>query len=279
MTNLCITTSERNTIVSHKHALFNKVIAGLIAGLMTITVGGCSASDAQSMIDEARSYANSSQSSASQSSSSTSSGSDGTWSETDAPNYYKVTGKADFSAAGTMPSACEIRYSELDSLGRAGMAVGVVTYQLMQSGSDRERDMPDTIAGWPEHNPKVEIVFSDGDKYHGYLFNRSHLIAKSLGGEDAERNMVTGTRTQNVGDNDATPGGMAYTESKARDWLRSHRNGTIEYMATPRYTGDELLPRTVDVDIRTSDGSIDEHVITYNTAAGFDIDYMNGGTK
>lgn len=267
--------------MTYGHPRFNRIVAGLLVALLTLTTGACSSSDAQALLDEAKSYVDESQSNESQSDQSdrSTSDDDGTWNESDAPNYYKVTGKADFTAAGTMPSVGEIRYSDLDSLGRAGLAVGVVTYRLMESGSERERDMPDTIAGWPEHNPKVEIVFSDGDKYHGYLFNRSHLIAKSLGGEDSARNMVTGTRTQNVGDNDATPGGMAYTESKARDWLRSHRDGTIEYMATPRYTGDELLPRTVDVDIRTSDGSIDEHVVTYNTAAGFDIDYANGGTK
>ncbi|MBT1171993.1 DNA/RNA non-specific endonuclease [Bifidobacterium sp. MA2] len=254
-------------------SMLTRATAGLVAALLALALGGCTANDVDSVLSEAKKYADSSRSS----SGSASAADDGSWDEASAPNYYKVTGSADFTSAGTMPDAGTIRYSEPDALGRSGMAVGVITYSLMESGSSRDRDMPDRITGWPEDNPKVEIVFSDGDKYHGYLFNRSHLIAKSLGGEDSARNMITGTRTQNVGDNDATPGGMAYTENEAREWLRSRRDGTIEYMATPKYTGDELLPRTVDVDIRTSDGSIDEHVVTYNTAAGYDIDYSRGG--
>lgn len=144
------------------------------------------------------------------------------------------------------------------------------------AGRDRDRDMPDDITGWPDDNPKVSIDLGDGDTYHGYLFNRSHLIAKSLGGEDIPANMITGTRTENVGRNQPA-GGMAYAETLALDWLDRHPDGTVTYMATPDYTGDELLPRTVTVDIRTSDGTIDEHVTVYNTANGHDIDYAHGG--
>ncbi|MBT1166287.1 DNA/RNA non-specific endonuclease [Bifidobacterium simiarum] len=201
------------------------------------------------------------------------------WNPATAPNYYLVSGRANFSAAGSLPATGTIRYAEPDSLDRSGMAVGVIDRRLMTAGSSRERHMPDTITGWPRHNPKVAITMASGRTYHGYLFNKSHLIAKSLGGKDEADNMVTGTRTQNVGDNDATPGGMAYTETLARNWLKTHSSGTIVYMATPHYQGSELLPRTVTVDIRTSDGSIDQHVIVYNTAQGYDIDYANGGTR
>ncbi|OXN01235.1 DNA/RNA non-specific endonuclease [Bifidobacterium vansinderenii] len=200
------------------------------------------------------------------------------WSQQQYPDYYVVSGKADFANAGTMPAKGEIRYTGLDSYGRAGMVVGVIDKQLRDSGSARERDMPETIAGYPRPNPKVTIDLGGGKSYRGYLFNRSHLLAKSLGGEDAEKNMVTGTRTQNVGKNQPA-GGMAYTETEARDWLDDNPNGTVEYMATPNYEGSELLPRTVSVDIRTSDGSIDQHVIVFNTANGYNIDYQNGGVK
>lgn len=197
--------------------------------------------------------------------------------ETASPNvdYYTVDGSADFTGAA-IPEPGVIVYGTPDMLGRSTRAVGNITKALRDGGSDRERDMPDDITGWPDHNPKVSIDLGDGDAYHGYLFNRSHLIAKSLGGEDIPENMVTGTRTQNVGRNQP-PGGMAYTETLARDWLDAHPDGTVLYMATPNYTGDELLPRTVTVDIRTSDGAIDQHVTVYNTADGYGIDYLHGG--
>lgn len=197
--------------------------------------------------------------------------------ETASPNvdYYTVDGPADFTGA-TVPDPGAIAYGTPDMLGRSTRAVGNITKALRDDGSDRDRDMPDEICGWPDHNPKVEIDLGGGDAYRGYLFNRSHLIAKSLGGADAPENMITGTRTQNVGRNQP-PGGMAYTETLARDWLDAHPDGTVLYMATPNYQGDELLPRTVTVDIRTSDGAIDQHVTVYNTADGYGIDYLHGG--
>lgn len=136
--------------------------------------------------------------------------------------------------------------------------------------------MPGDITGWPDDNPRVGIDLGGGDAYHGYLFNRSHLIAKSLGGADAPENMVTGTCTKNVGRNQPS-GGMAYAETLARDWIDRNPDGTVLYMATPVYTGDELLPRTVTVDIRTSDGTIDAHVIVFDTENGYNIDYAHGG--
>lgn len=202
---------------------------------------------------------------------------DGDWDEATAPNYYLAAGPAALPAG--MPAPGDVRIGAPDRLGRPTGATATVTAALMRAGSDRERDMPDTITGWPEHNPKVEIRFASGRVYHGYLFNKSHLLAKSLGGPDSPDNMVPGTRPQNVGDNDKTPGGMAYTETLARDWLKAHPDGAVSYSAVPKYTGDELVPRTVDVDIRTSDGSVDSHVIVYNAAKGYDIDYLHGGVR
>lgn len=200
---------------------------------------------------------------------------DADWTEAKAPNYYKVRGKADFAGLN-IPEPGTIVYGTPDRLHRSGPAIGVITPTMMRQGSARERTMPDTITGWPAHNPKVAIPLDNGRTYHGHLYNKSHLIAKSLGGEDSARNMITGTRTQNVGDNDATPGGMAYAETRARDWLKRHPHGTITYAATPHYRGSELLPRTVTVDMRSSDGMLDEHVIVYNTAKGQSIDYRDG---
>lgn len=193
------------------------------------------------------------------------------------PDYYTITGPADFTGAA-IPTTGTIAYGTPDQLGRSTAAIGVITKQLRDSGSDRDRDMPDDITGWPNDNPKVSIDLGDGDTYHGYLFNRSHLIAKSLGGADTPENMITGTRTQNVGKNQPA-GGMAYTEELARDWLDNNPNGTITYMATPHYVGSELLPRTVTVDILSGDGTINQHVIVFNTANGYNIDYQNGGAR
>ena len=195
------------------------------------------------------------------------------WSEDVAPNYYRVTGPA---VVDMELAPGEIFYSGLDHLGRSGRAVACVTYPMMEDGIARPRDDISSIrpSGWG-HNAEVDIELIDGTFYHGYMFNRSHLIAKSLGGDSICENLITGTRMQNVGDN-SPAGGMLFAEQVARDWLFRNPDGWVLYSATPIYEGDELLARSVIVDIRSSDGTLDMQIEVYNAALGFDINYATG---
>ncbi len=175
-----------------------------------------------------------------------------------------------------------IHYEGLDTLGRTQTVAGVITYKMREEGTERERaDMPDP-AGWSyngkSNNSKVTIDLLNGKTYNGYLYNRSHLIAKSLGGVETESNLITGTRTQNVGKNDGN-GGMAYTEEKARNYLDTHTDQVVYYKATPVYVKGELIPRSVFVDIKTPDCTLNEHVEVLNATYGFTIDYKTGQFK
>lgn len=174
-------------------------------------------------------------------------------------------------------------YSELDGLGRAGKASACITGQMRAQARGADRSGEDlksiTPSGWPRENPQVELEFADGQEYSGRLWNRSHLIAFSLGGATDARNIVAGTRAQNVGSNSsASPDGMAYTESLARDWLDSHPDGWLWYSAEPVYSGDEPICREVVVDLRSDDGTLDMRVRVPNAAPEVDIDY-SGGTR
>ncbi len=190
------------------------------------------------------------------------------------PDYFRVVGPA---VVDVEIEPGEVVYEGLDELGRTGRVVALVTPEMAEAGSEREReDMSDVRpSGWG-HNAEVDIEMPDGKTYHGYLFNRSHLLAKSLGGDDAVYNVVTGTRTQNVGDNRGQDGGMAYAESLARDWLRDNPGGSVFYSAEPVYEGDELVPRSVIVDVRSSDGSVDQEIEVFNAAAGYEVNYETG---
>ena len=42
------------------------------------------------------------------------------------------------------------------------------------------------------------------------------------------------------------------------------------------YVGEELVPRYVEVVMKSSDGTIDEKVIVFNTAYGYEINYLDG---
>ena len=196
-----------------------------------------------------------------------------TWDATSSPDYYRVVGAA---VVDEDVDAGVVSYAPLDSLGRAGRAVARVTSSMVEAGVARKRESMEDIlpSGWG-HNEKVDIDLPDGSTYHGYLFNRSHLIAKSLGGSEVVENLITGTRTQNVGANDGR-GGMAYPETLVRNWLRDNSEGSVWYSATPVYEGDELVPRSVIVDLRSSDGSLDLELEVYNAAQGYRIDYSDG---
>ncbi|MDO4798230.1 MAG: DNA/RNA non-specific endonuclease [Coriobacteriales bacterium] len=195
------------------------------------------------------------------------------WDYDVAPDYYRVIGPASDVFVLDTPGTT---YGELDKLGRATYAEGLVDVTMMREGIDRPRGDLSSIypSGWG-NNGQVDINLSPKGWYHGYFWNRSHLLAKSLGGDDQTHNLVCGTRTQNVGANDGG-GGMAYCESTCRQWLEDHPAGTISYRATASYVGRELVPRSVFVDMRSSDGSVDQHVEVFNAARGYAIDYEDG---
>ncbi len=192
------------------------------------------------------------------------------WDERESPNYVRLVGRADI--ADPLPAG-QVVYAPLDDNLRAGAVRACITSQMVERGSSRRRaqSLPNP-AGWPSRNEEVDIDLPTGATYHGWLWNRCHLLAKSLGGSDDLVNLVTGTRMLNVGANDGQ-GGMDVFESAIRSWLRSYPDVTVQYVATPVYEGDEPIPRSVVVDVLSSDGAIDERLEVYNAAKGHTINY------
>ncbi|UQS84057.1 DNA/RNA non-specific endonuclease [Bombilactobacillus thymidiniphilus] len=128
--------------------------------------------------------------------------------------------------------------------------------------------------GQQSNNQIVQLA-----NYHGYLYNKSHLLAWSLGGSMSSENVILGTRAQNVGTNQQNnPGGMAYTETKVRDFLRQHQDDTVFYQATPYYKGNELVARGVQVQVQSikNPSALHLNVWTFNTQSGVTINYQNG---
>ena len=218
------------------------------------------------------------------------------WDAESAPNFYRlVDGETTIDMS---VKAGDITYSALDSLGRTGRAVGNITYPMVEESAGwRAGFAPDvdrTLAGWG-HNGKVTIDLPTGGTYSGYFWNRSHLIADSLGGYHHEYgpdgsldknrsrsetvNLVTGTRMQNVGSNNAGGsgyGGMAYFENLATSYLKEHQSCSIWYSVEPVYSGNELVPRANVVKMVSCDGGINVTGIVYNVAPGYSIDYATG---
>ena len=193
------------------------------------------------------------------------------WSEQDAPNYVRLVGKAHIDAP---LSPGQVTYAPLDAQGRAGTVRACITSGLMRAGEGREREAAPDPAGWPR-NSRATIVLPDGRVSRDWFWNRCHLLAKSLGGEERRENLVTGTRMLNVGAGDGQ-GGMDVFEAAIRGWLAAYPDVTVQYVAAPAYEGAEPIPRSVLVDVLSSDGRLDERLEVYNAAKGYAIDYRDG---
>lgn len=192
------------------------------------------------------------------------------------PDFHTVTEQAEIHFD---PAPGEYIYLGLDELGRTTGAYAMITDEdrAAAASGDRDGEDLDDPSGWPVSNEEVDVALPDGDTYHGWFWNRSHLIADSLGGSSEQDNLVTGTRMQNVGDNSGD-GGMAYTESMVRSYLDNNSNAgcDVYYSVLPNYQADELIPRTVTVDVRTCDGEIDQNVVVDNVMPGYAINYHTG---
>lgn len=167
-----------------------------------------------------------------------------------------------FTAADATTDAFET-YAPLDKLGRCGSAYACLGVELMPT-EERESISEVRPTGW--HSSRYDFV--DGES----LYNRSHLIAFQLAGENAnERNLITGTRHLNAD-------GMRPFEEMVGDYIRQTRNHVL-YRVTPVFAGDELVARGVQMEARSmEDGGagVSLNVYVYNVQPGVGIDYATG---
>lgn len=161
-------------------------------------------------------------------------------------NYYWKNGNAQLANDSDV-NVGQLKFSE-DSAGRAGIARGKLTYRMFADSKGRRQGTPldPPNGGWPSYNPKVALSFGLTSRiYHGYMYNRSHSIADSLGGTASYAsadNFTAGTRSQNVGADQH--GGMRAAEEIAENYWRSHPNSSggcdlhtqiANYGASPQY--------------------------------------------
>lgn len=157
-------------------------------------------------------------------------------------------------------------YSELDRLGRCGMAFACIDRSMMPTGKRGDIGFIKPT-GW--HQAKYPGLV---DSNPPYLYNRCHLIAYCLTGEDAnERNLITGTRYMN-----AT--GMLPFEEQVAAYLDRSRNHVL-YRVTPVFEGNNLVADGVLMEAY----SVEDHgksiafcVYCYNVQPGVVIDYRTG---
>lgn len=154
-------------------------------------------------------------------------------------------------------------YSELDSLGRCGVAYANICKELMPT---EERGYIGQIkpSGW--HTVKYDCVNGK------YLYNRCHLIAYCLAGENAnEKNLITGTRSFNVD-------GMLPFEEEVANYV-DRTNNHVLYRIIPYYTGNNLVASGVTMEaysVEDHGEGIQFYVYVYNKQDGVKINYATG---
>lgn len=160
-------------------------------------------------------------------------------------------------------------YSNLDSLGRCGVAYACVSRELMPT---EERGEIGSIkpSGW--NQAKYEGIV---DSNPPYLYNRCHLIAYCLTAENAnEKNLITGTRYLNI------KGMLPFEEQVAR-YLDMHDNHVL-YRVTPIFEGNNLVASGVLIEaysVEDEGAGICFCVYCYNVQPGVKIDYKTGESK
>lgn len=158
------------------------------------------------------------------------------------------------------------KYSELDDLGRCGVAIANIGIDLMPT---EERGSIGMIqpSGW--HTIKYDIVNGK------YLYNRCHLIGYQLTGENAnEKNLITCTRYMNTV-------GMLEFENKVAKYIKETNNHVL-YRATPIFEGNNLLASGVQLEAKSVEDNgkgISFNVYIYNIQEGITIDYSNGDSQ
>ena len=159
------------------------------------------------------------------------------------------------------------KYSELDSLGRCGVAYANICKELMPT---EERGSIGMIkpSGW--HTVKYNKLV-DGN----YLYNRCHLIGYQLAGENAnERNLITGTRYLNKIS-------MLEIENTVAGYINETGNHVL-YRVTPRFEGTNLVASGVQIEawsVEDSGKGVCFNVYCYNVQPGIDIDYATGDSR
>lgn len=181
----------------------------------------------------------------------------------DGKAYVAVNNNEPFFTDSDMTTTAFENYSDLDSLGRCGVAYANICKEIMPTEKRGKIGMIKP-SGW--HTVKYDVI---KDRY---LYNRCHLIGYQLAGENANpKNLITGTRYLNVE-------GMLPFENLVADYVNNTGNHVL-YRVTPMFSGSNLVANGVLIEAKSVEdngGGILFNVYCYNVQPGIGINYENG---
>lgn len=177
--------------------------------------------------------------------------------------YIEINSNVPFFTSDEITTDVFETYSELDSLGRCGVAYANICAELMPT-EPRGKIGSVRPSGW-------HTVRYDGLVEGNYLYNRCHLIGYQLAGENANpENLITGTRYLN------TIGMLPY-ENSVNDYVDETDNHVL-YRVTPIFDGDNLVASGVLMEAYSVEdsGGLSFCIYCYNVQPGVTIDYATG---
>ena len=159
-----------------------------------------------------------------------------------------------------------LELSSLDKLGRTGSAIANAGIKLRPK-VERESIGMIKPSGWNQ-NKYPEII----KESPSYLYNRCHLIAFSMCGNNDPENLITGTREFNAGNE-----GMLKWELKVLKYIDNNPKNHVLYRVTPIYDGNDLVAKGVLMEACSlEDDGLEFCVFVYNVQPGIFIDYETG---
>ena len=181
----------------------------------------------------------------------------------DEGDYVEIDGNTPSFTVDDATTDAFQSFSQLDWLGRCGTAYACLGPETLPT--DVRGDISEIHpSGWVQNF----YDFIEGES----LYNRSHLIAHCLSGQDAnEQNLITGTRHFNA---DV----MEPIEAMVLDYIERTGNHVL-YRVTPVFEGDEPVARGVQIEaLSMEDGGqgVSLNVFLRNIQPGVAIDYATG---
>lgn len=179
-------------------------------------------------------------------------------------NYVEINGNVPYFTEDEITDNFFESYSELDSLGRVGTAFACLGRETLPT--DARGSLSYNPTGWVQNSYPTNIVSTS------QIYNRSHLIAWSLSGENNNaKNLMTGTPYFNQV-------GMQIFENMVLDYIKETGNHVM-YRITPVFVGDNLLANGVLMEgwsVEDNGDGICFCVFMYNVQPGVVLEYETG---
>ena len=179
-------------------------------------------------------------------------------------NYVEIHGNVPYFTKDEITSSFFESYSDLDALGRVGVALACLGRETLPT--DTRGSLSYNPTGWVHNNYSTNIIPQT------QIYNRSHLIAWALSGENNnEKNLMTGTPYFNQI-------GMQIFETMVLDYIKETGNHVM-YRVTPVFVGNNLLANGALMEawsVEDNGDGICFCVFMYNVQPGVILEYETG---